>query len=82
VRCSPGHFFWLLVGGMTATAVAAFTGYSAYWIGQTARRHNRDGPNGVQDRRHVVCAGRPYLSDPHRAVLRQALANPSPQGDR
>ena len=44
---------------MTATAVAAMTGYSAYWIGQIARRYNTEGPDGVRDRRHAMCGGRP-----------------------
>ena len=32
VERSHWHFLWLLAGGMTATAVAAVTDYSAYWI--------------------------------------------------
>ena len=48
------HFLWLLAGGMTATAVAAVTGYSAYWIGHIARRYNAEGPDGIKDRRHVT----------------------------
>src|SRR5258708_815298 len=59
VERSHWHFLWLLAGGMTATAVAAVTGYSAYWIGRIARRYNTDGPDSVQDRRHTMCAGRP-----------------------
>ena len=61
VERSHWHFLWLLAGGMTATAVAAVTGYSAYWIGQIAQRYNIDGPDGVRDRRHRECAGRPAL---------------------
>jgi transposase len=34
VERSHWHFLWLLAGGMTATAVAAVTSNSAYWIGQ------------------------------------------------
>jgi hypothetical protein len=34
-------------------------GYSAYWIGQIARRYNTEGPDGVRDRRHATCAGQP-----------------------
>jgi hypothetical protein len=41
------HVLWLLARGMTTTAAASATGYSAYWIGQTARRYNRDGPEGA-----------------------------------
>jgi hypothetical protein len=50
VERSHWHF---LAGGMTATAVAAVTGYLAYWIGQIARRYNTEGPDGVRDRRVV-----------------------------
>lgn len=38
---APTHV-WLLAKGMTATAAARVTGYSAYWIGQIARRYSRD----------------------------------------
>src|SRR5260370_654291 len=82
VERSRWHFLWLLASGLTATAVAAMTGYSAYWIGQSARRYNRDGPDGVGDRRHSVRAQRPHLSDARLAELRHALAGPPPEGDR
>ncbi len=38
VERSRWHFLWLLSRGFTATTIAAMTGYSAYWIGQIARR--------------------------------------------
>lgn len=41
------HFLWLLASGMTAAAVAAVTGCSAYWIGQIAQRYNTDGPDAA-----------------------------------
>ena len=82
--CDPAdrshwHFLWLLAGGMTATAVAAVTGYSAYWIGQIARRYNTGGPDSVRDRRHATCAGRPDLSATQRAELERLWANPIPR---
>jgi transposase len=67
---------------MTATAVAAVTGYSAYWIGQIARRYNTDGPDGVRDRRHALCGGRPDLPASHLVELGTALAGSHPEGDR
>ena len=79
---SPGHFLWLLAGGMTATAVSAVTGYSAFWIGHIVRRYNTDGRDGVRDRRHALCAGRPDLPASQRAELGTALAGPHPDGDR
>ncbi|HEV2461784.1 MAG TPA: IS630 family transposase, partial [Ktedonobacterales bacterium] len=61
--------------------MAAVTGYSAYWIGQIARRYNTDGPDGVRDRRHTACAGRPDLPIIQVAELGAALAGPHPEGD-
>ncbi len=82
VERSHWHFLWLLAGGMTAAAVAAVTGYSAYWIGHIARRYNIDGPEGMRDRRHALCAGRPALPASHLADLEAAVASPHPDGDR
>lgn len=82
VERSRWHILWLLGGGLTASAVAAVTGYSAYWIGQIARRYNTDGPDGVRDRRHVVCAGRPALPAADLTQLGTAVAAPHPEGDR
>jgi transposase len=82
VERSHWHFLWLLAGGMTATAVAAVTGYSAYWIGQIARRYNTDGPDGMRDRRHALCAGQPDLPASQLAELEAAVAGPHPEGDR
>jgi hypothetical protein len=54
VERSHWHFLWLLAGGMTPTAAAAVTGYSAYWIGQIAWRYNINGTDGVRDRCHTT----------------------------
>src|SRR5215469_9187414 len=72
VERSHWHFLWLLADGMTATAVAAVTGYSAYWIGQIARHYNAAGPDGVRDRRHTLCAGRPDVPAAHSPELQPA----------
>ncbi len=68
---------------MTATDVAGVTCYSAYWIGQIARRYNCDGPEGVHDRRHTAAVpSRVLLTEGEHADLRAALAAPHPAGDR
>jgi hypothetical protein len=36
VERSRWHFLWLLARGLTATAIARVTGYSANWIGERA----------------------------------------------
>jgi transposase len=47
------HILWLLSQGHTAVSVAAVTGYSAYWIGQIAKRYNTEGPEAMRNRRHT-----------------------------
>jgi transposase len=64
-----------------ATAIAGVTGYSAYWIGQIARRYNRTGPEGVHDRRRHARARQPLLTEEQQAALRAALAEPHSAGD-
>jgi transposase len=81
VERSRWHFLWLLARGLTATAVASVTSYSAYWIGQMARRYNISGPEGVRDLRRRARAGQLTLTQEHRAELRTALAEPHPAGD-
>lgn len=82
VERSHWHFLWLLASGLTATAVVAVTGYSAYWIGQIGRRYNTAGPDGVRDWRHTLGARRPGLPASQLADLRAAVTGPHPKGDR
>ena len=82
VERSHWHFLWLLAGGMTATAVTAVTGYSAYCIGRIARRYNTDGPDDMQDRRHAICTAQPDLPAAQLTELGAILAGPHPEGDR
>src|SRR5258708_17640967 len=42
------QILWLLSQGHTAVQIAAVTGYSAYWIGQIAKRYNTEGPAGTR----------------------------------
>jgi transposase len=81
VERSRWQFLWLLTRGLTATAIARVTGYSAYWIGQIARRYNTAGPEGMRDQRRRASVGRPPLSGERQAALRAALAEPHPAGD-
>src|SRR5258706_3209063 len=47
------QILWLLSQGHTAVQIAAVTGYSAYWIGQIAKRYNTEGPAGKHKHRHT-----------------------------
>ncbi len=80
---SHWQIIWLLAQGHPAYRVAAMTGYSAYWIGQLARRYNAGGAEALRDQRHVIRAHRPPLLNETTglAALRVALAGPAPQGD-
>jgi transposase len=76
------QFLWLLARGFTAKAVAHITGYSAYWIGQIARRYNARGPDGVKDQRRLARPHRQLLSTAHHEELRAALRGLAPLHDR
>src|SRR5690348_1747829 len=81
VERSHWQFLWLLARGFTAKAIAHITGYSAYWIGQIARRYNAHGPDGVKDQRRLSRPHRHLLSATHHEELRAALSGPAPQFD-
>ncbi len=76
------QILWLLARGQTATAIAASTGYSRYWIGQVARRYNQEGPAGMQNRRSTHShRAAPLLSSEQLAELAEAVRGPAPAGD-
>ena len=69
------QILWLLSQGHTAVSVSAVTGYSAYWIGQIAKRYNTDGPEAMQNRRHTTSYRPPPALPPAlQEELRQLLA--------
>ena len=85
---SHWQLLWLLAQGHPAYEVAQMTGYSAYWIGQVARRFNEEGEDGLVN--HRTRAHRPARRpDPRtllpteedREELRAALVGPVPQED-
>ena len=85
---SHWQLLWLLAQGHRAYQVAQMTGYSAYWIGQVARRFNEEGEEGLLNHRRRAHrpARRPdprtlLPTEEDREELRQALVGPAPQGD-
>ncbi len=72
---------WLLGQRQTAQQVAAVTGYSAYWIGQIARRYNQQGSAGVSNRWHQAAGQAPTVADAVLEELRQAMQQPAPDGE-
>jgi Winged helix-turn helix len=80
---SHWQIIWLLAQGHPADEVAKMTGYSAYWIGQVARRFNDEGEEALVNHRKI---SRPsplaLLSTPEPlAQLRAALVGPAPHDD-
>src|SRR5258707_15652381 len=64
------QILWLLSQGHTAVQIAAVTGYSAYGIGQIAKRYNTEGPAGKHKRRHTTT---PRPPPPLRPAVHGAL---------
>src|SRR5258708_26521914 len=72
------QILWLLSQGHTAVQVSAVTGYSAYWIGQLAKRYNTEGPAGMHNRRHTTAHRHPpTVPPPLPEELRQPLPSPA-----
>jgi hypothetical protein len=44
------QILWWLARGQLAKDIAESTGYSRYWIGQIAKRHNAEGEEGMRNR--------------------------------
>lgn len=81
---SHWQIIWLLAQGHPASAVARMTGYSAYWIGQLARRFNDEGAEGLVNHRRQTRANPHALltaANGGLEALRTALAGPAPHGD-
>jgi transposase len=80
---SRWQIIWLLSKGLLAREVADATGYSAYWIGQIARRYNTEGPAGMANHRHTTShRAASLLTSAQVEELRQALSGPAPHGER
>lgn len=76
------QMLWLLARGQTARQIAASTGYSAYWIGQIAKRYNAEGPAGMTNRQYTHShRAAPLLSPEQLAELAEAVRGPAPEGD-
>jgi transposase len=80
VERSHWQIIWLLAQGKTAQQIAEVTDYSYDWIRCIVQRYNRQGPQGVGDRRHTNPGGTFLLSAAPQAQLQQALAEPPADG--
>lgn len=80
VERSHWQIIWLLSSGHPAMTVAEVTGYSVNWVRELGRRYRRDGPPGLDDRRHRNPGGRPLLDAAGQQALAVALTGPAPDG--
>jgi transposase len=85
---SHWQLLWLLAQGQPAYTVAQMTGYSAYWIGQVARRFNEEGAAALVDHRKAphwrASHAHPRMllpTDEDLEELRTALLGPAPHED-
>src|SRR6476661_8694897 len=73
---------WLLARGQLAKDIAESTGYSRYWIGQSAKRYNAEGADGMRNRHYTHShRAQPLLSTDQLADLAQAVRGPAHEGD-
>jgi transposase len=76
------QILWLLARGQKAKDIAESTGYSAYWIGQIAKRYNAEGADGMRNRQYTHShRGQPLVSPELLAELAEAVRGPAPEGD-
>ncbi len=74
------QIIWLLAKGKTTKEVSSVTGYCLEAIRQIARRYNRQGKEGLVDRRHQHPGQKGFLSDERQAHLEMALQEKAPDG--
>jgi transposase len=63
-----------------AKQVAEEMGYSPYWIGQIAKRYNRDGPAGMRSRARANRWLPSVLTSAQKEALRELLRGNPPEG--
>src|SRR5690242_15593238 len=80
VERSRLQIIWLLSRGRSEREVARVTGYGRRWVGEIVRRYNREGPDGLGDRRRRNVGAEPLLGAEDEAALRAALAAPPSDG--
>lgn len=74
------HLLWLVAQGHHVPEAARLVGYTANWACELVRRYNADGPEAMADSRQHSAGHPPLLRPALREDLRQALAEPPPDG--
>ncbi len=71
---------WLLATNKPVKEVAALTGFTEGWVRELARRYNKSGPAGLDDRRKQLPGVAPLLTKELQVELDQALQHNPPEG--
>ena len=66
--------------GLTAKEIAKITLSSTRWVQETVRRYNREGPEGLRDKRHQNPGQKPKLTPEEQRRVLEALQGPPPDG--
>nr|WP_252973261.1 helix-turn-helix domain-containing protein [Thermus thermophilus] len=66
--------------GLTAKEIAKITLSSIRWVQETVRRYNREGPEGLRDKRHQNPGQKPKLTPEEQRRVLEALQGPHPTG--
>jgi transposase len=81
VERSQWQIIWLLAQGQTSREVKVATGYSLTWIRNIAGRYNRQGADGIGDRRHHNPGRAGNLSAAQDQALRAAFEAAQARGE-
>jgi transposase len=74
------QIIWLLATKKPVKEVAVLTGFTQGWVRELARRYNKEGPAGLDDRRKQLPGVPPLLTKELQAELDQALQQSPPEG--
>lgn len=74
------HVIWLHAQGHQIKTISQMTPYSSNWISTILHRYDKDGTDGVGDRRHQNPGQAPLVPPDVRKKLAAALDDPAPDG--
>ena len=80
IERSRYQIVWLLAKGLLTEEVASVTSYKRVTIRRIAARYNKNGPDGLKDRRRDHPGRSTILSELQSAQLYQALSSPPEDG--
>src|SRR4051794_41117598 len=74
------HILWLMKEDHTPEEIAVMLGYTARWVRTIVQRWNREGLQGIRDRRLTLPGAPPLLTVEQQKELNQAFDQPPADG--